>query len=79
VEYPSFSVQVEATQEEEPVRDTLFDVEEMDKVESADKTKKNKTEKGIKPKKAVKWTNIFTEWVGGLYDQVSQDIENEEV
>ncbi len=79
VEYPSFSVQVEATQEEEPVRDTLFDVEEMDKVESADKTKKNKTEKGIKPKKPVKWTNRFTSWVGGLYDQVSQDIENEEV
>ena len=65
-----------------PVRETLFDDNDIEKVVPEKPVKKNKPEKTGQHEGTLSWKdriNKVGNWFGGLYDQVSQDIENEGV
>ena len=67
---------VETEKEEEPVIDTLFDDKDIETV----KPEVKKKEKSIKTNRpGTKGWSKFTQWMGGLYDQVGLEIDNEEV
>lgn len=68
----------EEPEENEEIRETLFDDKDIETVEAGEAKKKKKSTKQTDKTKKMSWSK-FSDWMGGLYAQVSQDIENEEI